>query len=110
MSKTTDIPAQTGSVVTAPTTVTLDSPIARGDQLIASLHLRRPKAGELRGVSLVELTQMEVGAIAKVLPRICDPFLTADDINKLEAPDLLKIGTEIALFLLPKDVSASLAA
>lgn len=53
---------------------------------------------------------MDVTAIAKVLPRICDPFLTPEDVNKLEAPDLLKIGTEIALFLLPKDVTASLAA
>ena len=110
MSKTTDIPAQAGSTLTKPTTVDLDWPIARGDQVIASLTLRRPKAGELRGISLVELTQMDVTAIAKVLPRICDPFLTPEDVNKLEAPDLLKIGTEIALFLLPKDVTASLAA
>jgi hypothetical protein len=53
---------------------------------------------------------MDVTAIAKVLPRICDPFLTADDIAKLEAPDLMQIGTEIAIFLLPKSATASLAA
>ena len=110
MSKTTDIPAQVGNTIKAPTIVDLDTPIARGDQIIASLTLRRPKSGELRGVSLVELTQMDVTAIAKVLPRICDPFLTADDIAKLEAPDLMQIGTEIAIFLLPKSATASLAA
>lgn len=53
MSKTTDIPAQTGSFITKPTTVDLDTPIARGDQVIATITLRRPKAGELRGISLV---------------------------------------------------------
>lgn len=107
MTKTTDIPAQQNN---APGTVTLDTPIVRGDQTISSISLRRPKAGELRGISLVELSQMEVSAVIKVLPRICDPFLTPDDINKLEAPDLLQIGTEIATFLLPKSVSASLSA
>lgn len=107
MSKSTDIPAVADN---APVTVTLDSPIVRGDQTIDSLSLRRPKAGELRGISLAELAQLDVTAIAKVLPRICDPFLTPDDINKLEAPDLMQIGSEILAFLLPKAARASLAA
>jgi len=106
MTKHTDIPAQPNN---ATATVTLDTPITRGEQTISNITLRRPKAGELRGVSLADLAQMEVSAIAKVLPRISDPFLTSEDINKLEAPDLMAIGTEILHFLLPKDVKASLA-
>jgi len=96
MSKQTFIPA------TSPT-VTLDEPLKRGDETIARLTLRKPSAGELRGVSLLELAQLDVSALHKVLPRITTPTLTEHDISRLCPADLLAIGAEIAGFFARKD-------
>jgi hypothetical protein len=39
--------------------VTLDTPIQRGSNSVTSLVLRKPKTGELRGVQLASLLQMD---------------------------------------------------
>jgi len=84
--------------ISPPTTVTLDEPIQRGEQRIEALMLRKPSAGELRGISLVELGQLEVSALHKVLPRITTPTLTEADVSRLALADLLALGAEIAGF------------
>jgi len=96
MSKQTLIPANSP-------TVTLDEPITRGEQTITEISLRKPNAGELRGVSLVELAQLDVTALHKVLPRITTPTLTEADISALSLADLLALGAEIAGFFARKD-------
>jgi len=96
MSKQTLIPS------TSPT-VTLDEPIQRGDETITAITLRKPNAGELRGVSLVELAQLDVSALHKVLPRITAPTLTEHDISHLCLADLLSLGAEIAGFFAHKE-------
>ena len=48
---------------TTPNTVTLETPIKRGDQVITSLSLRKPAAGELRGVALADLLRLDVAAL-----------------------------------------------
>ncbi|MGC9419664.1 MAG: phage tail assembly protein, partial [Rhodovulum sp.] len=50
--------------------ITLQSPVQRKDETIDQIHLRRPAAGELRGLSLAQLMQMNVDAILKLVPRI----------------------------------------
>jgi len=86
----------TSNLVT--TSLTLDDPIQRGEQRIESLTLRKPNAGELRGISLVDLAQLDVSALHKVLPRISQPTLTEADVSRLSLADLLALGTEIAGF------------
>lgn len=83
---------------TAANTVTLDEPIKRGDQTISQITLRRPRAGELRGVSLMDLAQLDVAALTKVLPRISLPTLTENDVSNLDPADLLALGAELAGF------------
>lgn len=83
-------------------TVTLDTPIQRGDTTIASITLRRPKAGELRGVALTDLLQLDVTALQTVLPRISAPMLLKQDVAELDPADLVQLGTKVAAFLLPK--------
>jgi len=92
-------------------TVTLDTPIQRGEQTITEIQLRKPAAGELRGVSLIELMQMDVTALRKVLPRISSPTLTDPEIGLLDPADLFQMGSEVTGFLLPKSAKgeASLA-
>ena len=88
----------------APTskTITLDTPIKRGDQSITSVTLRKPSSGELRGLNLTDLLQMDVNSLKKVLPRITSPILTEQDIDSLDPADLVDLGSSIALFLVKK--------
>ena len=83
-------------------TITLDEPIQRGDTVIATIQLRKPKAGELRGVSLVDVANLDVMALQKVLPRITQPILTTQDVNNLDLADLMALGAEVAYFLAKK--------
>ena len=83
-------------------TITLDTPLKRGDQAITSVTLRKPSSGELRGLNLTDLLQMDVNALKKVLPRITSPILTEQDIDSLDPADLVDLGSSVALFLVKK--------
>lgn len=91
--------ANTGPVLRS---VALDTPIMRGEQTIATLHLRKPRSGELRGLSLVDLGQLKVDALIKIIPRISMPTLTEVEVGNMETADLLACGAEIGGFLLQK--------
>lgn len=84
--------------------ITLDTPIQRGDQTITAITLRKPASGELRGVSLTDLLQLDVNALQKVLPRISSPTLTEQDIGRMDPADLVQLGSKVTGFLLPKSV------
>jgi hypothetical protein len=92
--------------------ITLDTPIVRGSTEITEVTLRKPVSGELRGVSLTDLLQMDVLALRKVLPRITAPSLTDHEIGQMDPADLVQMATEVAGFLLPRSakVDASLVA
>lgn len=89
--------------------VVLDQPITRGETTIAQITLRKPNAGELRGVSLAELLQLDVAAIMRVTPRISIPSLTESEVRGLDPADLVDVGGKIAGFLLKKSVRAELS-
>lgn len=82
--------------------VTLDAPIQRGETTIETIQLRKPRSGELRGLSLVDLGQLKVDALTKVLPRISMPVVTEAEVANMEPADLLACGAEIGGFLLQK--------
>lgn len=88
-------------------TVSLDEPIVRGDQTISTLGLRRPKSGEMRGLSMIDLVQLKVDAVHELLPRITVPPLIAHEVYNLSPADMFKLSTEIAGFFLPKESAAS---
>jgi len=82
--------------------VELDEPLTRGNTQITELTLRRPKSGALRGVSLMDLMNMNVSALQVVLPRISEPTLTQFDVAAMDPADLIKCGMEVSVFLAPK--------
>ncbi|GAA5784868.1 phage tail assembly protein [Chitiniphilus shinanonensis] len=88
------------------TQITLDTPIVRGDTTIDRITLRKPSSGELRGISLADLTRLEASALIALLPRISDPTLLAEEARRLDPADLMQCGTEIVSFLLTKAVKA----
>lgn len=83
-------------------TVTLDYPIQRGEQEIDTITVRRPRAGELRGINAADVLQLNVDALIKLLPRITTPMLTEQDVNQMDPADLVQLGGEVAGFLVPK--------
>ena len=94
----------------APGTVTLETPIVRGDQTITSVSVRKPAAGELRGVALADLLRLDVAALITVLPRVTTPTLTAQDVSALDLVDLAALGTEVLGFFMTKADRALLQA
>ena len=91
--------------------ITLDTPITRVEQQITEVTLRKPMSGELRGVTLSDLAQMDVLALRKVLPRISTPSLTDHEIGRLDPADLFQCGVAVASFLVRKsDKEAALLA
>lgn len=65
----------------------LSTPIIRGEQVINELSLRKPKAGELRGLSMQELMNARVSSTLDVLPRITMPPITQAEADNLEVED-----------------------
>lgn len=81
-------------------TIQLSEPIKRGEQEITEITLRKPRAGELRGLNLQQLISCDVAAILQLVPRISDPVLVESECNALEAADLTEIGGAIRGFFM----------
>lgn len=110
--KATDTSSDVVAIEPNPNTIILDSPIKRGSSEILEVTLRKPMAGELRGVTLTDLLQMDVLALRKVLPRITTPTLTEHEIGQMDPADLVQMASLVTGFLLPKSAKtdASLVA
>lgn len=83
-------------------TVELDTAISREDQKIDKVALRKPMSGELRGLSLADVLNLDVDSITKLVPRISNPSLTESEVRGMDPADLVECGKEIAGFLLQK--------
>jgi hypothetical protein len=98
---TTPAPA---APTTGPDTVVLDEPIQRGDTRITALALRRPRAGELRGLNLAEVLQLNATALHQLLPRITVPSLTSHEVEQLDPADLVELGARVAVFFVRRNI------
>jgi len=80
------------------TTVELSTPIQRASGPIGSLTLRRPATGELRGLKLMDVLQMDVNALGVLLPRIAQPTITKADVEAMELADVMELGVAVVGF------------
>lgn len=80
------------------TTAALDDGIVRGDDIIRSLTLRRPNAGELRGLALQDVMRADVGAMITLIPRISDPTLMTAEVEAMSASDFAEVAGAVAGF------------
>lgn len=87
------------AVAAAPAGIELEVPIQRGSQTITHVQLRRPKAGELRGIGIGALLQLDTSAVMKLLPRITQPTLLEHEINNLDPVDLVNLAHGVIDFL-----------
>ncbi|MXO73601.1 phage tail assembly protein [Alteraurantiacibacter buctensis] len=83
-------------------TIPLSEPIRRGEHEIAELGLRKPRAGELRGLSLQDVITSDITALLTLIPRISNPPLTPDEANALEPEDLAAIGGTVRGFFMTR--------
>ena len=98
----TATPAAPAAPAHGAATVTLEFPITRGATTITQLHLRKPKAGALRGINLAELLQLRAEAVMVLLPRITEPPLLKHEVENMEPVDLIACATEVVDFLVPQ--------
>lgn len=78
--------------------VTLPVPQQIGGKEVSEIKLRKPFAGELRGLHVIQIVQMEVGTIEKLLSRISTPIIGPADFAKLEPQNLADLSVECADF------------
>ena len=95
-------PAAPATPANTAATATLEFPITRGATTITQLHLRKPKAGALRGINLAELLQLRAEAVMVLLPRITEPPLLKHEVENMEPVDLIACATEVVDFLVPQ--------
>ena len=90
--------------------IDLVAPITRGDTTIAKLQLRKPKAGELRGLTLSAIMETDISTTLKLLPRISEPALTDEECGNLDPADLAEAGGTIRGFFMTKGEKALMEA
>lgn len=84
-------------------TVTLEEPLQRpGGHRIDKIIVRKPMGGALRRVTLSDLLSLNTDALQTVLPRVTEPPLLKPDFDLIDPVDLVKLGTELVSFFVPK--------
>lgn len=80
--------------------IRLNTPIKRAGEAadVTSVTLRKPQPGEMRGLKLLDVLQLDVNALIVLLPRITSPALTGDEVATMPVDDLFKIGGEVTRF------------
>ena len=68
-----------------------------GKQL-KEITLRKPGAGELRGLKLIDVLQMDIDTMFSLIPRIATPVLTEQDVEALDPMDLTSVVSETVGF------------
>ena len=85
------------------TNIQLSHPVKQGNDSIDNVQLRKPQAGELRGIKLLDVMQMDVTAYMQLLPRITAPMLTEQQVSALDPADLMKVMNGVQHFFLDAD-------
>lgn len=92
--------AETAQPAPTATVLTLQHPIQREGGPIAALTLRKPKAGQLRGLNIQSLMVGDVTSVMTLLPRIASPIITPHEAAQLEAEDIAEAAGTIMLFFM----------
>ena len=107
MSKETSTPSALHTEQQDSVLIVLDEPIKRGATEIKEVTIRRPNSGALRGVSMIDVININVTALQTVLPRITEPTLTREDVLDINVADLMEMGVALASFLARKEMRKS---
>lgn len=78
--------------------VEFDEGFVRGNETIKNVQLNKPKTYALRGLSLSNVIQMDVEALAKLATRITLPSMTEQDVYNLSPADFTTLGVAMIGF------------
>lgn len=84
-------------------TVTLTAGIRRGENTITDIVINKPNVFSLKGLKLVDVLNVDVDAITKLLPRITQPALTEMEIKSLDIVDFTELATSVITFFIKQD-------
>jgi len=84
------------TTVTKP--LTLSKPIPYGTGTLDQLSFRRPAAGDLRGLKLSGLPDMDVDLVLKLAARTSIDTVTEAQLYTLDPADFLKVANEVVGF------------
>lgn len=80
-------------------TVTLSNAIEIDGQKVTEITLRKPKAGELRGLSMVDILRMDVSTMFRLLPRITMPPVSDIQLSsEIETDDFTAMAAKTLIF------------
>ena len=78
--------------------VPLIEAIKRGETTIEKFDLRKPMAGDLRGLQIATLQMGDVNAIIKLVPRISLPRIEEHEVAAMGSEDIAEVGEIISGF------------
>jgi len=78
--------------------ITLQTPLQRDKEKVTEISLRKPKAGEMRGLQLTMILQMDVATLQKLLPRVTEPALTPAELDQMDIDDFSALAFEVLGF------------
>ena len=83
-------------------TIQLSRPIQQGDQTVDEIKLRDPKAGDMMGIKLSQVMNMDAAHCLPLLERINDNGLMQADLLGLHCFDLAELmGQLVDFFVRP---------
>lgn len=87
--------------------VTLSKAVQIDGKEVTGIDLRKPKSGELRGLKLTDILQMDVDSMITLLPRISMPPLSGVQAGNLEPEDLTALSVKaVSFFAKPGQLEA----
>ncbi|WP_337263322.1 MULTISPECIES: phage tail assembly protein [unclassified Serratia (in: enterobacteria)] len=83
--------------------ITLQTPIKRGETLIASVIITdtMKQAGSLRGLKLIDVMNSDVDSLITLLPRVTEPALTPVEVAGMDTWDFAQMALGVSAFLQP---------
>lgn len=87
------------------TRVTFTTPIPYGDGKLSSIGFRHPTAGDLRGLKLGGLGDMDVDLVLKIATRLADQPVTEAQLWQLMPADFLRLTQAVVDFFTDADPS-----
>lgn len=83
--------------------VNLEDGIKRGDKEIKEISLRRPTAGELRGLKILDLINLDTNSLMNFIPRVTVPSINSQELNLMSPSDFVTLASESVAFLAPRE-------
>lgn len=88
--------------------VPLEKPLQRADNKYHSVIVKKPHGSDYQGTSLSAVAQGDYNALTTVIPRITDPVVHKQDLQRMPSDDLAMISGEVIAFFYTKAQRAEL--